>query len=110
MLSSTAIFGIYIDYKVGMKNTNHEHFDNNTLRLENRMGVFENRMLRYIWYEVIADWRRLHNEQLYNSTNIIRVVKSRILRWTEHVARMRRGEMYMGLWWGRLRVTEHLEN
>jgi hypothetical protein len=73
------------------------------------MGVFENSMLRYIWYEVTADWRRLHNEQLYNSTNIIRVVKSRILRWTEHVARMRRGEMYMGLWWGRLRVTEHLE-
>jgi hypothetical protein len=39
MLPSTAIFGIYIDYKVGMKNTNHEHFDNNTLRLENMMGV-----------------------------------------------------------------------
>jgi hypothetical protein len=41
--------------------------------------------------EVTGEWRKLHNEKLnhlYSSTNIIRVHKSRRMRWTEHVARM----------------------
>jgi hypothetical protein len=41
--------------------------------------------------EVIGEWRRLHNEKLYAlyvSLNIIRVIKSRRLRWGRHVARM----------------------
>ena len=41
--------------------------------------------------EVIMEWRRLHNEELYvlhYSSNIIRAIKSRRLRWAEHVARM----------------------
>jgi hypothetical protein len=46
--------------------------------------------------EVTEEWRRLHNEELYalySSPNIIRVIKSRKLRWSGHVARMgeRRG-------------------
>jgi hypothetical protein len=46
--------------------------------------------------EVTAEWRRLHNKELYalySSPNIIRVIKSRRLRWAGHVARMgeRRG-------------------
>ena len=46
--------------------------------------------------EVTAVWRKLHNEELndlYSSPNIVRVIKSRILRWAGHVARMgkRRG-------------------
>ena len=39
-------------------------------------------------------WRRLHNEELHNlyrSSNIVRVIKSRALRWTGHVARMEEG-------------------
>jgi hypothetical protein len=39
---------------------------------------------------VAGGWRRLHNEELHNlyaSANIIRVIKSRIIRWTGHVAR-----------------------
>jgi hypothetical protein len=42
--------------------------------------------------EVTVEWRRLHNEEfytLYSSPNIIRMIKSRRLRWAGHVASMR---------------------
>jgi hypothetical protein len=43
--------------------------------------------------EVLAgDWRKLHNEELhdlFSSQNIIRIIKSRWMRWARHVARMR---------------------
>jgi hypothetical protein len=41
--------------------------------------------------EVTGEWRKLHNKELYNlysSSNIVRVIKSRRMRWAEHVARM----------------------
>jgi hypothetical protein len=57
--------------------------------------VFENRVLRGIFgpkrEEVAGGWRRLHNEELHNlyaSPNIIRVIKSRRMKWARHVARM----------------------
>jgi hypothetical protein len=57
--------------------------------------VYENRVLRRIFgpkrEEVAGDWRRLHNEELHNlftSPYIIRVIKSRRMRWTGHVERM----------------------
>jgi hypothetical protein len=66
-----------------------------TLREESRLRVFENRVLRRIFGpkrdEVTGEWRRLHNKELYalySSTNIIRVIHSRRLRWAGHVARM----------------------
>jgi hypothetical protein len=66
-----------------------------TLREEHRLRVFENRMLRRIFEpkrdEVTGDWRKLHNEELHNlypSPNIIRIIKSRRMRWEAHVARM----------------------
>jgi hypothetical protein len=62
--------------------------------------VFENRVLRRIFGskrdEMKRDWRKLHNEELndlYCSPNIVRVRKSRRMKWAGHVARMgdRRG-------------------
>jgi hypothetical protein len=57
--------------------------------------VFENRVLRKIFGlkrdEVTGGWRKLHNEELhgfYFSPSIIRVIKSRRMRWAGHVARM----------------------
>jgi hypothetical protein len=41
--------------------------------------------------EVTGEWRRLHNEDLYSSPNIIRVIKSRRMRWAGHVVRMGEG-------------------
>jgi hypothetical protein len=59
--------------------------------------VFENRVLRRIFGpkrdEVTRGWRKLHNEELhdlYSSPSIIRVMKSRSMRWAGHVARMGR--------------------
>ena len=60
-----------------------------------KLRVFENMVLRGILGprrdEVTGEWRRLHNEELndlYSSPNIVRVIKSRRMRWSEHVARM----------------------
>jgi hypothetical protein len=65
---------------------------------EHRLRVFENRVLVRIFGpkrdEVTGEWRRLHNEELndrYSSSNIIRVIKSRRMRWAGHVACMGEG-------------------
>jgi hypothetical protein len=75
-----------------------------TLREEQSLGVFENRVLRRIFGakrdKATGEWRRLHNEELndlYSSPHIIRVIKSRRMRWAGHVACMRRARrMYEG--------------
>jgi hypothetical protein len=62
--------------------------------------------------ELTREWRKLHNEELndlYSSSNIFRVTKSRRMRWTGHVAHMGRGEAYTGFCWGNLREKDHLE-
>ncbi|KAJ4428113.1 hypothetical protein ANN_24127 [Periplaneta americana] len=66
-----------------------------SLREEQRLRVFENKVLRKIFGakrdEVTGEWRKLHNTELhalYSSPDIIRTIKSRRLRWAGHVARM----------------------
>jgi len=65
-----------------------------TLREECTLRVFENRVLRKVFGpkrdEVTGEWRKLYNEELndlYSLPNIVRVVKSRRMRWAGHVAR-----------------------
>jgi hypothetical protein len=62
---------------------------------ERRLGVFENRVLRTIFgpkrNEVTGEWRKVHNDEhnvLYSSPNIVRVMKSRRMRWAGGVARI----------------------
>ena len=69
-----------------------------TLREERRLRVFENRVLRRVFGhkrdEVTGEWIKLHNEELrdlYSLHNIVRVVKSKRMRWAGHVARMDEG-------------------
>jgi hypothetical protein len=63
---------------------------------EHTLKVLENRVLRRIFGpkgdEVTGDWRNLHSEELltlYSSPSIIRMIKSRRMRWAGHLARMR---------------------
>jgi hypothetical protein len=66
-----------------------------SLTLGRKPRVFENRVLRRIFGpkrdEVTGEWRKLHNDELhdlYSSPSIIRIIKSRRMRWAGHVARM----------------------
>jgi hypothetical protein len=68
-----------------------------TLGEEHRLRVFENRVLRKIFgpkREEAGSWRKLHNDELhdlYSSPNIVRVIKSRRVRWAGHVAHIGEG-------------------
>jgi hypothetical protein len=57
--------------------------------------------------EVTGSWRNLHKEELHNfysSPSIIKMIKSRTMRWVGHVARKLRRGMHVGYWW-----ESHLE-
>jgi hypothetical protein len=66
-----------------------------TVREKHKLSVFENRVLKRIFGpkrdRVTGGWRKLHNEELHNlysSPSIIRIIKSRRLRWVVYVARI----------------------
>jgi hypothetical protein len=76
--------------------------------------VFENRVLRRIFGpqrdEVMGKWRKLHNEELrdlYSSPSIIRITKSRRMRWAGHVVRKGRRGTHIGYWWESQRERVH---
>jgi hypothetical protein len=63
--------------------------------------------------KVTGEWRKLRNEELndlFSSSNIIWVIKSRNMRWAGHVARMKDRKMDVEFWWGDLRKINHLED
>jgi hypothetical protein len=77
-----------------------------TLREEHILRMFENRVLGRIFGpkrdEMIGGCRKLHNEEihkLYCSPSIIRIIKSRRMRWAEHVAQMGRRGRHIRFWW-----------
>jgi hypothetical protein len=83
------------------------------LREEHRLRVFENRVLRKIFgpkREEYGSWRKLHNDELhglYSLPNIVRVIKSRRMRWAGHVARMGMGEAFTVFFFGGPKVRDH---
>jgi hypothetical protein len=61
-------------------------------------------------YEGKGGWRKQHNEELrdlYSLPNIIRIIKSRRMRWAGHEARMRRRGTPISYWWESQRQRDH---
>jgi hypothetical protein len=81
---------------------------------EHRLRVSENRVLRRIFGpkrdEMTGDWRKLYKEELHNlysSPNIIRMFKSRRMRWTGHVAGMWIRKSHIRYWRERQKERDH---
>jgi hypothetical protein len=59
---------------------------------------------------VTGEWRKLHNEELndmYRSPTIVRVIKSRRIRWAGHVSRVSEGRVVYRIWWENLSERDH---
>jgi hypothetical protein len=78
---------------------------------EHRLRVSENRVLRRIFEpkrnEVKGECRKLELRDLYSSPSLIRIIKSRRVRWAGHVARMVRVGMHISYWWESQRERDH---
>jgi hypothetical protein len=83
---------------------------------DHRLRVFENRVLRKIFRpkrEADGSWRKLQNDELhdlYSSPNIVRLIKSRRMRWAGNMARMEKGEVLTGFWLGGPKSRDHSED
>jgi hypothetical protein len=83
-----------------------------TLRKEQRLRVFENKVLRRTIGpkrdEVTGGWGKLHNKELhdlYSSPSLIGIIKVRRMRWAGYVARTGRRGTRIGFWWERKTKT-----
>jgi hypothetical protein len=62
---------------------------------------------------VTGQWRKIRNKELndlYSSSNIVRLIISRRMKWAEHVAHMGERRGVYRFWWGNLRERHHLED
>ena len=60
--------------------------------------------------KVIAEWRKLHNEEfndVYSSPNIVRMIHLRRMKWARHVVHMGESRGVYGVWWGNRRKRDH---
>jgi hypothetical protein len=85
-----------------------------TLRKEHRLRVFENSVLMRIFGskrdEIVGGWRKLHNVELHNlyfSPSIIRMIKSKRMRWAGHVARIGEKRLHIEFWWEGQKERDH---
>jgi hypothetical protein len=76
--------------------------------------VYENRVLRRIFGpkrdDTMEGWRKLHNEKLHNLcswSNIIRMIKSRRMKWTGHIACMGEKRNACRAFVGKRKGTDH---
>jgi len=84
------------------------------LKEEHKLRVFGNRVLTRIFGpkddEVTEEWRKLHNDELndlYLSPNIVRVIKSRRMRWAGYVVRMGEGRGVYRVLVGKLKERDN---
>jgi hypothetical protein len=81
------------------------------LRAEYRLRVFEYRVLRISGPkrdEVTGGMRKIYNEELHNlyySPSVIRIIKSKRMRWSGHLARMGERRMHIVYWWDSQKET-----
>jgi hypothetical protein len=87
------------------------------VRKVHRLKVFENMVLRKIFgpkrNELTGEWRKLHKEELcnmYTSPDVIRLIKSRRIRWAWHVERKGTGEVQTGFGLVELREGDCLKD
>jgi hypothetical protein len=62
---------------------------------------------------VTGGWRKLHNEELHNlysSLSIIRMIKTRRMRWAGHISRMGERRMHIEYWWESQKERDHYED
>jgi hypothetical protein len=88
-MNMVTLFSLFHNAKIGCETWSL------TVREEHKLRVFENWVLRRIFGPKrdggTGRWRKLYNEELHNlysSPSIIRIIKSRRVRWAGHVARM----------------------
>jgi hypothetical protein len=83
---------------------------------EHRLRVFENRVLRTIFgpkRDEDGSWRKLRNDELhslYSSPNIVRLIKSRRMRWLDMWHAWGRGKVFTWFWLGGSKARDHWED